>query len=328
MPGEDYQSWSTTAANNGAIDSAINWAEGQPRASVNNSSRSQMAAHAKNRNLLNGSIVTGGTTNAQTFTSGVGYTTVPTGLQVRLKIGPNLSSVAGTATTLNMDGIGAVNIKTQKGDNVTSGLLAGTYVNFLYDGTNWIWLDSGVGNTTTIITNVIVSSTTTGPIALVDFTDLDSNKFARYSVVVTNFMPEIDGAILMMSVSTDNGVTFPIDINDYTIVETYMSGGRIAGGLNFVTAVEYSREYQGLCWGVGSTTPQYPASILIDLFNFRAGVSPTYYWNSGSYEPVFEGAQLDNGWGNVITRTGCNAIRLWPNAGNIVSGTFTLYGSN
>lgn len=328
MPGEDYQSWSITAANNGTVDSAINWAEGQPRASVNNSSRSQMAAHAKNRNLLNGSIVTGGTTNAQTFSSGVGYTVIPTGLQVKLKIGPNLSSVAGTPLTLNMDAIGAVAVKTQKGDTVTSGLLAGTYVNLLYDGTNWVWLDSGVGNTTIIITNVIVSNTTTGPIALVDFTDLDSNKFARYSVVITNFMPEIDGATLNLSVSTDNGVTFPIDVRDYTVVETYMSAFRIDAGGNFVTAVEYGREYQGLCWGIGSATPQFPCTIMLDLFNFKAGVSPTYYWNSGNYEPILEGAQLDNGWGSVITRTGCNAIRLWPSSGNIVSGTFTLYGSN
>ena len=288
----------------------------------------RLAAHAKNRNLLNGSIVTGGTTNAQTFTSGVSYTVIPTGLQVLLKIGPTLSSIAGTVTTLNMDGIGAVGIKTQKGDDVTSGLIAGTYANFLYNGTNWVWLDSGIGNTTVVITNIIISSVTTGPIALVDFTNLDSSKFARYSVVITNFMPEIDGATLNLSVSIDNGVTFPIDVNDYTVVESYMSAQRIDDGGPFVTAVEYARTYQSLCWGIGSTTPQYPASILLDLFNFKTGVSPTYKWDGASYDPVVEGACMDGGWGSVITRTGCNAIRLWPSSGNIVSGNFTLYGSN
>jgi len=141
MPGEDIQSWSVTAANNANADSAINWAEGQPRASVNNSSRSEMAAHAKNRNLQNGSIVTGGSANAQTFTSGVGYTApIPTGLRVLLKIGPALTSTA--AATLEMDGLGAVAIKNQLGADLTAGaIVAGSYVEFLYDGTNWRLLE-------------------------------------------------------------------------------------------------------------------------------------------------------------------------------------------
>src|SRR5260221_7335031 len=115
MPGEDFQSWSVTAASNATADTGINWAEGQTRASVNNSARSMMAAMAKWRNLLNGSITTGGTANAQTFSSGIGYTgAVPTGLYVRLKIGPALTNTSATVT-LNMDGIGAVTVLKQSG---------------------------------------------------------------------------------------------------------------------------------------------------------------------------------------------------------------------
>lgn len=142
MPGEDIQSWSVTAANNGNSDSSIEWREGQTRASVNNSSRSEMAAHAKNRDLLNGSIVTGGTPNAQTFTSGVGYaTTIPTGLRATLKIGAGLTNTA--SATLNMDGIGDTLIKTDIGENLKGGeLRGGCYTDFLYNGTNWIFLYS------------------------------------------------------------------------------------------------------------------------------------------------------------------------------------------
>ena len=137
MPGENIQDWSITATNNSNSDSSINFAEGQARASVNNSARSMMAAHAKDRNLKNGSIVTGGTANAQTFTSGLNYTTVPTGLVVKLKIGPALTNTG--ATTLNMDGIGAVAVKDQLGVDLAAGMLvAGGYVEFLYDGTNWV----------------------------------------------------------------------------------------------------------------------------------------------------------------------------------------------
>jgi hypothetical protein len=138
-PGEDIQSWSVIASDNGSADPLINWVEGQTRASVNNSSRSEMAAHAKDRNLRNGSIVTTGTANAQAFVSGVSYTAVPSGLVVKLKVGTGLTNTA--SMTLNMDGIGAVLVKTSNGDNLLGGeFIANDYVDLLYDGTNWIFL--------------------------------------------------------------------------------------------------------------------------------------------------------------------------------------------
>src|SRR5262245_29771925 len=141
MPGENIQDWSVTALTNGNADSAINWLEGMPRADVNNSARSMMAAHAKQRNLLNGSIVTAGTANAQTFLSGITYTAVPTNLRVTLKIGPGLTNTG--AATLNMDGIGAVTVKKLSGaDLIASELVAGRYADLLYNGTNWIMLNS------------------------------------------------------------------------------------------------------------------------------------------------------------------------------------------
>lgn len=141
MPGEDIQSWSTTAASNGTADSSINWAEGQPRSSVNNSARSMMAAHAKDRNLRNGSIVTSGTADAQIFFSGLNYTTVPTGLRATLKIGPGLTNTG--PATLNMDNIGAAAIKNSLGGALSGGeLVAGTYREFIFDGTNPILINT------------------------------------------------------------------------------------------------------------------------------------------------------------------------------------------
>ena len=142
-PGEDIQAWSITASNNANSDPLINWAEGQPRASVNNSARSMLASHAKDRNLKNGSITTGGSANAQTFTSGVGYTgAVPTGLRVLLKAGFTNTG----ATTLNMDGIGDVAIKGQDGNDIGSGsIVIGQYIELLYNGTIWILLRQSGG---------------------------------------------------------------------------------------------------------------------------------------------------------------------------------------
>jgi hypothetical protein len=138
-PGEDIQSWSVTAADNGSADPLINWAEGQTRASVNNSSRSEMAAHAKDRNLRNGSIVTTGASNAQAFLSGLNYTSVPTGLVVKLKVGPGNSG----STTLNMDGTGGRLVKMHDGQNMAGGeFIPGAYVDLLFNGEYWVFLGS------------------------------------------------------------------------------------------------------------------------------------------------------------------------------------------
>src|SRR5262245_50205272 len=144
MPGENIMDWSTTAANNGTADTSINWAEGMARAAVNDSARSMMAAVAKWRNLLNGSITTGGSADAQTFSSGLSYTSVPTGLLVRLKIGAALNNTG--SATLNMDSIGAVTIKDEAGNNLIAGALkAAAYAAFIYNGTNWILLNFALG---------------------------------------------------------------------------------------------------------------------------------------------------------------------------------------
>lgn len=149
MPGENIQDWSKTAASNGTADTLINWAEGQPRASVNNSARSMMAAHAKNRDLNNGSYVTGGTANVQTFTSGIGYTAMPTALRVLLKIGPLLTNT--DTVTLNMDGIGPFTVYTQFSQPLPPGTLrADSYAEFLWQGTSWIMINAPAAALTNI----------------------------------------------------------------------------------------------------------------------------------------------------------------------------------
>jgi Chaperone of endosialidase len=141
MPGENILDWSKTAASNGTADSLINFAEGQTRASLNDSDRSLMAALAKQRDYLNGSITTTGSGNAQAFTSGVTFTAYPsTPFIVRLKMG--FTNTA--AMTLNMDGIGVKSVKTIEGLDPQAGdFTANRYATFLWDATNFVSLDAG-----------------------------------------------------------------------------------------------------------------------------------------------------------------------------------------
>lgn len=138
-PGENIQSWSKTAANNDLADILINWRENMPRAAVNDSARSLMAAVAKDRDIQNGSITVAGTANALTFVSGIGFTEVPSYLRVLL----TLAAANTGSATLNMDGIGDVTIKNAFGANLLPGDLKANFLaEFIYNGTNWILLST------------------------------------------------------------------------------------------------------------------------------------------------------------------------------------------
>jgi|KBSMisStaDraftv2_1062788.scaffolds.fasta_scaffold117761_3 hypothetical protein len=133
MPGEDVYSWSVTASLNANSDSLINWAEGQPRASVNNSARSMMAATAKYRDLLAGLSV-GGSASNYAFTSGVGYTALKAGLRALLYLNHTNTGPA----TLNMDGIGPVAFtNASAGAFVAGDLIANTWVEVQCNGSFW-----------------------------------------------------------------------------------------------------------------------------------------------------------------------------------------------
>jgi microcystin-dependent protein len=95
--------WSQTAGTNATVDSTINWAEGQSPGSVNDSARAMMAAVAKYRDDLAGSVTTGGTSTAYTITTNQGLTVLTAGFKVCFS--PHTTS-GGTAT-LVVDGLAA-----------------------------------------------------------------------------------------------------------------------------------------------------------------------------------------------------------------------------
>lgn len=178
MAGENIWSWSPTAANNGTADSLINWAEGMARAAVNNSARSMMAAHAKVRDLNNGSVTTGGSGNAQTLTTAIGFSgTIPAGMRILVKLGFTNSGAA----TLNVDGTGAVTIKDLYGNDLVAGALtANSYAELIYNGTNWILVNPiQVGGFTTGDAKITLKTTAdTGWIMMDDGTIGDGSSGA------------------------------------------------------------------------------------------------------------------------------------------------------
>lgn len=105
------KAWSVTAASNASADSNINFAEGQQPASLNNSARAEMAAVKAFANQILGAKTSGGSANAQTFTSDA-----PGAISGAYAAGMGFVFKAGytnttTTPTFNVDGVGAKTIK-------------------------------------------------------------------------------------------------------------------------------------------------------------------------------------------------------------------------
>ncbi len=153
--------WSTTAATNATADAAINWQEGQNPNTVNDSARAMMAAVAAFKKQQDGTITSGGTANAQTFTSpsGFAFTAYAAGMVLTFTAG-----LANTGSaTLNVDGLGAKTLKKFGSVNLEAGDIdAGAIVTVIYDGTNF-QVVSGLSSANTVALEGLSGSANTAP---------------------------------------------------------------------------------------------------------------------------------------------------------------------
>lgn len=119
-------SWSQTAGTNSAADSTIAWPEGQLPGTVNDSARAMMAVISKWRDDLagvlpsNGTIVSGGSINAQTITTNGSIAALTNGWTVTFRAGFSNTG----ACTLAVDGLAAKQIQLNAGANLTGGEIA------------------------------------------------------------------------------------------------------------------------------------------------------------------------------------------------------------
>lgn len=130
------QSWSQTAASNATADSAVNYAEGQAPASLNDSARAAMASTAKWRDDISGTITTGGTSTAYTVASNQGLS-LAAGTMVAFV--PHTTNAA--TVTLNVDGLGAKPLRSAPGS--TAEIPAGVLVQGTPYGATYYTSNSG-----------------------------------------------------------------------------------------------------------------------------------------------------------------------------------------
>lgn len=111
--------WSKTAASNATAATDINWREGQPPSSVNNSARELMSQVAEWRDDLGGALTTSGTTTAYTLTTNQAFTSFSGG-EI---IGFTAHATSTGNITLSVNGTTAANVVDHNGTQLGSGAL-------------------------------------------------------------------------------------------------------------------------------------------------------------------------------------------------------------
>jgi len=127
--------WSQTASTNGNADPTINFSEGQPPSSLNDSDRAQMAALKMWVDEISGVIATGGTSTAYTVASYSVFDTLAHLNGQMVAFTPHTTS--GAAPTLAVDGLTAKPIRNATGVALPTGaLLAGSIYCATYNNTS------------------------------------------------------------------------------------------------------------------------------------------------------------------------------------------------
>lgn len=147
----EVQSWSGTAASNNSA-SPDGWPESMAPSGINNSARENMAAIAKWYKDGNGSLSSGGSSNA--------YTLSPNRTIAAYVAGINFTFVANHANTgaatLNVSSLGVKDIRDRNGSALTgSEIASGGVVEVVYDNSNGYFR----------ATNIVANSATSAPSA-------------------------------------------------------------------------------------------------------------------------------------------------------------------
>jgi hypothetical protein len=241
---------------------------------------------------------------------------------VLLKIGPSLTNTA--ATTLDMDGIGAVAIEYPDGSELRGAeLVTGSYADLIYSGTNWILLASIPADPETAAPPgvvAVVPPVTANDTALIDFTAHIDDTFNHYIFDFYNVVPVTGANALLLRFSTDAGATFVATstyYNAYALavypVLTGAFGGSIGTYVNCSTLI--------------SGTPPSVCSGTVDLYHpsgtgrLKHVIVRCAHWNStdGAFRMFHNGGILN-------TTSAINGIRFMMLNGNISTGSFHMYG--
>lgn len=294
---------SVTASDNANADSNINYAEGQTPASLNNSARAHMASIKGFANQILGAKTTGGSADAQTFTSDA-VAAISTAYAAGMGFVFRAGYTNTGAATFNVDGVGAKSFK--KGgalsDLVAGDIVAGGIYFAVYQATGdcFVLLNPEKGQIAAgfqpldaTLTALAALSWSSGN-ALVQFTAADT--------VSLTLAPSVT------SVTASNGAgattpagSFKNTTDNAAVQVAIFEGDRATPAANDSGYVTYrlsdsagsQDEFARWTWrGSSVTSTSETAEVLLGMIS-AGSLANRYLWEVGAYSPnVSDGASL------------------------------------
>lgn len=303
--------WDTTAANNTDIG-GIDIDENCDAANINDAIRELMAQVASYAAV----VTLGGAADA--------YTATPTkAWGSSYQAGDTVVGLVDTgdtntgASTLNVSGLGAADIKTLDGDDPVPGdILAGLIHTFVHDGTNFVLMNPAPPVVR------LASGTFSAAVASLDFTVGDWTAFKEIVVRLYDLIPATDAVTLYLRTSSNGGSTF--DIAEYNWanhrVDNVSTHDVLRPGTH--ANIELCREL-----GINTNERRY---VEIRLQNPGSsppsGTAASYLRWTVHGRTAAEVEERVDGQGGRIVVEDIDALQIRASSGNLASGVYEMWG--
>jgi hypothetical protein len=266
----------------------------------------------------------GGTGDAITLTNSPVAAAYVAGQKFTFKAG----AANTTATTVNVDGLGAKNVKKMHSGAlaalVANDIISGGTYDIIYDGTQFQIKGLTEGPYTSGAM-VYLGTQTASSSATIDLTSLLSSTYDDYIIVLDNVLPATGATDLRMRFSIDNSTFDGTNGNYRWQLDSMDDTGIAITGSSGTSGPTTSYIQIGKSQDNGSTSG---LSGRVYLHNVNSSSIRRYCTIVASYHnsagPNFVNANMGAAWLN--TANALEAVRFLFSSGNITSGTFKVYG--
>lgn len=166
----------------------------------------------------------------------------------------------------------------------------------------------------------LLSTQTAASSATIDFTSAITSTFDDYLIVASNVVPVTDNVTISMRTSSNNGSSYDSGATDYSYAGVYLEEGSATvtsfrgNGVSSVPVMSGSGNNTGESGSfelsfIGVNTSLYKLGKLDSIQVYQTGNQQT----------------INHGWSRKST-SAINAVRFFASSGNILTGTFRLYG--
>jgi hypothetical protein len=208
---------------------------------------------------------------------------------------------------------------------ISAGTSSGTALNFTGDTSGNLQLQTQAGantitvpNATGTLNTVLLATQTANNSATIDFTSISNTTFSAYKIIADNITVSVNATTLQMRVSV--GGSFQSGSVYGHRQYRWVSGGAAASGSNSDTAINISSSGDTI-----SNNSSYGNSFELTAFNqSQTNTYKRYVWSFDGL--CSDQITLSGGAYYLSTSNAVDGFRFFMSSGNLVTGTFKLYG--